>query len=104
MNQSQLLVKLSAQAVGMMETLGIDPKLPTTNEYGKLIANLTLLYSNSRATDDFEAQWALFLSHLLYPDHHPAPQGLFRLPYDQLAHYKLALKAIDEIYDHYGEA
>jgi hypothetical protein len=103
MSHEQTLVELAAQTVAMMETLGIAPNLPTPNEYGKLVTNLALLYNSAIVTDDFEAQWALFLNHLLYPDHRSAPQGLFRLPYAELPHYKLALEALDEIYSRYGD-
>ena len=93
---------LIEQAIFIIKALDISADAPSPHEYGKLVANLAMLKINAGA-NIAEQRWEKLIEHLMYPDHNPFPHGLFLIPQDENRHYKLALEAIDEIFQKYGE-
>lgn len=92
---------LIEQATYIVRELGVEPDQPTPHEYGKLVSNLAMLRMNAflHAFPDPVQTWEEFINHLMYPDFKPLPEGLFKVESD---HYKLALQAIDEIFNKYA--
>ena len=91
------------QAIWMVHELEINPDKVLPTDYGRLTSNLAMLKINAVPNEQFTANWEALLLHCLYPDYNPFPEGLFLLPADQLSHYKLLLKALDDIYNTYTE-
>lgn len=100
---STLPPSIIEQAVWMVKEIGIAVDQPTPHDYGRITSNLAMLKMNAINDDSFPAKWEALLMHLMYPDHNPAPEGLLRLPLAEFSHYDLALKALDDIYNKYGE-
>lgn len=93
---------LIEQAIYIVKELGISADKLTPHEYGKLVSNLAMLRMNA-FLHKTTATWDDLLDHLMYPDHNAFPEGMFATPKEDNHHYKLALQAIDDIYNKYGE-
>ena len=58
----------------------------------------------TKASPDRDA-WEHLLYHLMYPTEplNPSVQAMFITPLSEMRHYQLALKAVDDIYNQFGE-
>jgi hypothetical protein len=99
---SKLPPSLIEQAIYIVKELDIDKDELNPSEYGKLVSNLAMLRMNAflhKTTDT----WEDLINHLMYPEFKPYPKDMFALPKEENRHYKLALQAIDEIYNKYSK-
>ena len=89
------------QAIWIIKSLKIDPDKLTPHEYGRIVSNLAMCRFN--CVDRNPQKWEDFIDHLMYPDETQIPEGLFMISPEENTHYKLALSALDDIYNKYGE-
>lgn len=94
---------LIEQAIWMIRELGISADQPSAHDYGRLTSNLAMLKMNAVPDENEEKHWRMLIENVMYPDDRDFPHNLFLLPQKDLVHYQLLLKAVDDIYQKYGE-
>ncbi len=94
---------LIEQAIYIVKELGISPDQPTSHDYGRIVSNLALMKMNAVPDENFDKHWGMLIEHVMYPDDRDFPHNLFLAAQKDVGAYPLLLKAIDDIYQKYGE-